>query len=573
MVSRAAPALTKLDFRRDVRLFLSVLVGVLITLILALVILLGYAAGEIAGASEESARTKTRAAAALIESSQQTSPTLASYLIFLRSELDIDAIEFVAKDGTHVSSGDGAGLFRVEHRVSRGTVVGYFNFSDVTSTRRTFILTTILCAAATIAGVILLFLYLPRITAPVEALLDEANLIAERHAHQDEAQYLVETFQNTVSALRARERELERLHAAQKSRADDLERVTSALTRSLTSGFVAIDPDERIVDANAAAREILQVAARDVAGLALDEAFGATEFTDTLQRAVRQRTTVSRAEITLGEQTIGLTTVPLLGESRGDAQPYLGTIALFTDLTPIRRLEELLRESQNLADLGEISAGIAHEFRNSLSTILGYLRLARRGSGVPPGALSSIEKAEREASTLAEAVAALLAFARPMSIERHPVDLYEVACDVAERVATDDVPVSCTGESVTIEGDAALLRTAIENLVRNAIDAVREKGSGDVAVTITRTPTPAIHVRDTGAGIDPADVAKLLLPFQSRKAHGHGLGLPLAKKIAFLHGGTLRLTGAPGEGATATIEFVSLDAHDVAAGTFRTNFG
>ncbi len=574
MVSRAAPALTKLDFRRDVRLFLSILVGILITLILTLVVLLGYAGGEIAGAAEEDARTRTRAAAALIENSNQGSSSLASYLIFLRSELDIDALVFAPKSGPKVSSGDGTGLFRVEHRVSGGTLLAYFDLSYVASARRTFILTTILCAAATIAGVVLLFLYLPKITGPVEALLDEANLVAERSAHQDESQYLVETFQNTVSALRARERELERLHAAQKSRADDLERVTSALTRSLTSGFVAIDPDERIVDANAAAREILQVSAREVAGESLEEAFGATEFTRTLHRAVQQRTNVSRAEVALGDQTIGLTTVPLIGESRGEAPPYLGTIALFTDLTPIRRLEDLLREAQNLADLGEISAGIAHEFRNSLSTILGYLRLARRGSEVPPSTLASIEKAEREATTLAEAVAALLAFARPMTIERHPVDLYDIACDVVERAEGDDVRVTCSGESVSIEGDAALLRTAIENLVRNGVDAVREKGEGSVSVTVTRTPDPAIHVRDTGVGIDPADIATLLLPFQSRKANGHGLGLPLAKKIAFLHGGTLRLTGAPGEGVTATLEFVGLEAAGrVTNGTFRTNSG
>lgn len=537
------------------------LVGVLVALILTLVLLLGWASGEVAGAAEEAARTSTRAAAALIESSHQSDATLASYLIFLRSELDIDAILFVTREGKKISSGDGGGMHRVEQRVASGTVVAYFDDTDVRSTRRTFILTAILCAAATIAGMVLLFLYLPRITAPVEALLDEANLVAERSAHQDEAQYLVETFQNTVSALRARERELERLHAVQKSRADDLERVTSALTRSLTSGFVAIDPEERIVDANAAAREILQVGAREVSGLALDDAFGNSEFTETLQRAVREHATVLRAEIAFGERTIGLTTVPLLGELRNDAQPYLGTIALFTDLTPIRHLEELLRESQTLADLGEISAGIAHEFRNSLSTILGYLRLAQRGSGVPPAALASMEKAEREATTLAEAVAALLAFARPMSIERHPVDLYEVACDVVERTNSEEVRVTCAGEHAIIEGDAALLRTAIENLVRNAIDAVRENGKGEVAVTIVGAPAPAIHVRDSGIGIDPADVATLLLPFQSRKANGHGLGLPLAKKIAFLHGGTLRLTGAPGEGATATIELARPVVH------------
>lgn len=553
VVSRAAPSLTKLGFRRDVRLFLSVLVGILITLILALVVLLGYAAGEVTATAEQSARDRMRAAAALIEASGQSGTTLESYLVFLRGELGIEALVFIPKNGVTVSSGNGTGLRRVEHRGPAGVAIGYFDMTPALATRRTFILTTLVCAAATIAGVILLFLYIPKITSPIEALLDEANLVSEQHAHQDEAEYLVATFQNTVTALRARERELERLHAMQKSRADDLERVTSALTRSLTSGFIAVDPEERIVDANAAARDILECRTRDVAGLSIEEAFGPTEFAATLQRAVQQRATISRAELETAGRTIGLTTVPLLGAATNGTQPFLGTIALFTDLTPVRRLEEQLRESRNLADLGEISAGIAHEFRNSLSTVLGYLRLSRRATGVPPGALASIEKAEREANALAEAVAALLAFARPMSLDRQPVDLLEIARDVAERTSSDDVPVTSAGEPLVIRGDAALLRTAVENLVRNGIDAVRQKGEGSVEVRVTRQP-PAVEVSDTGVGLDESDVPTLLLPFQSRKPAGHGLGLPLAKKIAFLHGGTLRLTGSPGRGATATLE-------------------
>ena len=70
-------------------------------------------------------------------------------------------------------------------------------------------------------------------------------------------------------------------------------------------------------------------------------------------------------------------------------------------------------------------------------------------------------------------------------------------------------------------------------------------------------PHPSIVIEDDGVGVDPMEVRSLFLPFRTSNPGGHGLGLPLAKKIILLHGGTIRLTGQPGAGAVATIEFVA----------------
>ena len=184
---------------------------------------------------------------------------------------------------------------------------------------------------------------------------------------------------------------MKRLHDREKSRADELERVTAALTRSLTSGLIAIDANGRIVDINAAGRDILGIAHEEpLSGRELRDVVKLPAFANSLQTAFEQQSAMTRVEIDDEAVTIGLTTVPLRNESGA----FLGFLALFTDLTPIRSLEMRVQEMTTLAQLGEISAGIAHEFRSSLSTILGYMKLARRGAvdDVAEGRLQSADK-------------------------------------------------------------------------------------------------------------------------------------------------------------------------------------
>ncbi|HXH37292.1 MAG TPA: ATP-binding protein, partial [Thermoanaerobaculia bacterium] len=115
--------------------------------------------------------------------------------------------------------------------------------------------------------------------------------------------------------------------------------------------------------------------------------------------------------------------------------------------------------------------------------------------------------------------------------------------------------VALHGPPTVIEGDRVLLSRALENLLRNAADAVRQHGGGSITVTLRDEPLPSVTIADTGVGFNPADGPRFFLPFQSNKPNGFGMGLPLAKKIVLLHGGTLRLTGEVGKGAVATIEF------------------
>jgi PAS domain S-box-containing protein len=551
MVSVASGPLTRTAFRRDVRLFLSGLVGFLILLILLLLLFLRVDLDRTEKTIDHSEATIADVAADAVNATPGAN--LPTQLVFFRSRFGVVHAVIDAK-GSRIESGEAAAPVDEVTRVTRaGRLTLHFDGSERAAARRRFLLTAIICVAAVSFGTVLLFSYLPRITRPIEDMLEQARELGGRAGDQDETAYLIETFRSSIATLKAQEEELKRLHEVEKTRADDLERVTAALTRSLTSGLLAADANGNLVDVNAAVREILGIdPSLAVAGRAIEDVVPLAAFAAALRRGFGARTPLSRIEIEDTQPNgdavaIGLTTVPL----RNEGGTFLGYLALFTDLTPIRSLEARVQEMTTLAQLGEISAGIAHELRNSVNTILGYMKLARRGE-----VEARLQSAEKEAALLLEAIDRLVAFARPVQLEAESVDLKQLIDEQGERLAehAPEVRFRVDGPPLFIDGDRVLLARAFENLLRNAFDAVRAKGGGSVTVTLAAAP-PTVTIADDGVGFDPAETARLFLPFHSNKPNGFGMGLPLAKKIVLLHGGTLRLQGQPDKGAVATIEF------------------
>lgn len=418
--------------------------------------------------------------------------------------------------------------------------------------RRLLQIATTAAALGAIAGLIVL-------TLNVRSLLRarEANtMIVNEDDPRGDSHYLLQTFETSIRSMKSQQSELQRLRDQEKARADDLAAVTRTLVRSLASGFIAIDPEGAVLDMNEQAREILALPEQPLPNESFARAFGESTFSRILQDAIRNQRTLQREEIAddRSGRLIGLTTVPLLDE----AGRYFGMLALFVDLSPVRKLEERVRAMQSLADLGEMSAGIAHEFRNSLSTIVGYLRLARRAN--PPREVDErLSRAETEAQLLHAAVESLLTFARPLPLQLQRVNVMDIIRGVVEQRSSVNaaIRVDIDGPSITIDGDAALLRRALENILRNAEESIQEKaGEGRIEIRSEVTgEVSRITICDNGVGLDSTDAARLLLPFQSTKPNGFGVGLALTNKIILLHGGLIALTGSPGVGATVTLDF------------------
>jgi signal transduction histidine kinase len=231
-------------------------------------------------------------------------------------------------------------------------------------------------------------------------------------------------------------------------------------------------------------------------------------------------------------------------------------VCLFTDLTAVVELEEQLRLKEALARLGELTAGLAHEFRNGLATIHGYGRLLDPAT-LPDQARTCVEGIRAETTALGEVVTNFLRFARPEQMTMAPVDLKAVIQRAIEDVPGATAAVRLEGNFATIDGDDVLLRRAFSNLVRNSLEACADAGMpARVYVRSDITPQGVQLVfEDNGPGFSPEYLAKAFQPFATTKANGTGLGLAIVQKVIVSHNGHITAGNRPEGGAQFRVRF------------------
>ena len=406
--------------------------------------------------------------------------------------------------------------------------------------------------------VVLAWFYLRSLLSPYDRLLAAAGAApgAAPPEHADERAFVIARFEATIAALSEKERELERLARAEKERADDLETAARTLSRNLPTGLLSVDPTGTVVELNESGREILMapaVARGERADALLADA---PEFSEILAAVLADRTPVSRQEVRWrrgeAERVFGVTVTPAAG---ADGR-FLGVMALFTDLTEVQRLEARVALARHLADLGEVSAGAAHEFRNAAAAIDGFADLALRQ---PERAAEHLKAIRGEAQQIGRITSDFLLFARPGGFVPESVDLAAVAEAAARETesAFPGVAVERSGAFPEVAGSSILLRRALANLLRNAVEATPPERRGEPgAVSLTglaRGGEVALSVKDRGPGIEPGQREKIFLPFYSSKEDGAGLGLAIVARIAELHGGTVDVDARPGGGALFTL--------------------
>lgn len=225
---------------------------------------------------------------------------------------------------------------------------------------------------------------------------------------------------------------------------------------------------------------------------------------------------------------------------------------------------ERAEKAEQLAALGRLAAGLAHEIRNPLGAIQGSIELLRTGGTLREEDRHLCEIIEREASRLNDLVGDMLDLARPRSPSAEPIDLPQIARDVvtlANRSGRGgDVTVQYEGVEVgRVLADAAMLRQVVWNLVRNGVQAssagdrvtVRVEDGGDELV---------LEVRDDGPGIATEALPQLFDAFYTTRSHGTGVGLAVVKRIVDDHGWVLRVETSPGQGATFRVKIPAAPA-------------
>ncbi len=410
--------------------------------------------------------------------------------------------------------------------------------------------------------VVLAWLYLRSLLEPYDRLLQTAGGApaapgASGVEPSDERDFLIARFEATISALSEKERELERLARVEKGRADDMEIAARTLARNLPTGLLSVDRAGTVVELNEAGREILGIAA-DARGEPFAEVLAKIpEFKDVIAAVLERREAVGRRETRWGpERVLGVTATPAAG---ADGR-FLGVLALFSDLSEVRRLEARIALARHLADLGEVSAGAAHEFRNAAAAIDGFADLALRS---PDRAADHLKSIRREAQEMSRVTSDFLLFARPDEFVSAPVPLDAVAEGAAAEVerAFPGLVVERSGDFPEVSGSAVLLRRAVANLVRNAAEATpAARRSEPSAILISGGTSPdevSLAVADRGPGVDPAAREKIFLPFYTSKPEGSGFGLAIVARIAQIHGGTVEVGSRPGGGAVFTLRLAA----------------
>lgn len=419
---------------------------------------------------------------------------------------------------------------------------------------------------AILIGSLLCILFLLRwLLRPYRKLLGEAQRASaanELLKSQDEAEFVLETFQSVVSQLQDQRKELEQLSAEARERATSAEKFSERIVASLPSGLLAFDAGGLSMVINTPGRTLLSVDGRALGEsyetLLSDHAELAEMVGDCLKRGTLYRRSEVEARAPDGTlRRLGATVAPIeLPPDRGAR----GALCLLTDITEVTELREQVALKNNLESLGEMSAGLAHEFKNAIATLQGYAQLLQTlelndKAQVAAGSLLN------EVRNLATMVTAFLNFARPQPLQLEEIDLHELIADCvmelqplfAERKVTMQVG---EGNSISLHADERMLRSALLNLIRNGCEAIPpETAERTVVVRTSRDSQFAtIEIRDTGTGIPAAQLQKIFIPFFTTKPGGHGVGLALTHRVITEHGGTLTAANAAEGGAVFTIK-------------------
>jgi len=331
------------------------------------------------------------------------------------------------------------------------------------------------------------------------------------------------------------------------------------LVENMPMGLVAIDPEEQIASFNQTAESMLGISAHQAFGKRLPEVLPLA-FQDFFNQLKTESGPINRElEASLNNER----TLPLevIGTAlRGEDGAALGWVILFRDLTEIQHLKKEIAQSQRLASIGRLAAGVAHEIRNPLSSIKGFATYFKERYRDTPKDQQTAEIMIQEVERLDRVIGQLLEFARPLSLQKKATQL-DVLIRHSMKMVEGDARQKGIALNVkndprinTVQIDPDRIKQVLLNLYLNALEAM--EGGGELSVAYRRVNTNQsiqITVSDTGPGIKPEDLPHLFDPYFTTKTSGTGLGLAIVHKIIESHKGEIQIKSRRGEGTTITM--------------------
>ena len=362
---------------------------------------------------------------------------------------------------------------------------------------------------------------------------------------------LADQLSRADQTLREKEQGLNRLQAFHEN-----------IVRSISSGVFTADALGAITSFNPAAQEVTGYSLTQVLGRSWRDIFNWHPNLLSDDGSSEGMPPMTRFEVECkgangNRLVLGMTVSPLHEQE----EPH-GLVGVFKDLTQIRDLEEEMRRKEWLANLGEMSAGMAHEIRNPLGALAGAMQMLRKDATADATDRRLMDIAVREATRLDAIITEFLQYARPPALDLAEHDINKILAETLDLVQHEarkrkrvTIATSLAGSSLVAQVDQNQMRQVFWNLATNAFDAMPDGGKLTITTGCRRIDAAGrkgdvveIGFHDTGEGIAPANLDKIFLPFFTTKKEGSGLGLAAVHRIVDLHGGWIKVESQPQQG-------------------------
>jgi signal transduction histidine kinase len=336
---------------------------------------------------------------------------------------------------------------------------------------------------------------------------------------------------------------------------------------SLIEGVIVTNKDNKVILANRTMEEFISIPIGRIYSREIGYCNFDPEIREVLDEALTGSEKVVDSEIHLGrtDQRIILSVLPLLGN--GEAE---GHVIIFMDITEKRVREMQLRQAEGLAALTTLSAGVAHEIKNPLTSIDIHIQLMKKEIAKLEGEETKnmsnlLVIVKEEVDRLNSIVQDFLFAVRPMSMSTSMEDINEIVKEMAQflqyEVEEQDIEfvLDLDEDLPRVLVDPKYLKQAFLNVIKNAIEAIHGKGEIHIKTESTEEGDVAVQIMDNGEGIPECRMGKIYDPYFTTKKFGSGLGLVIVYKIIKELGGTLKVKSKEGVGTRFSIELPILE--------------
>ena len=317
---------------------------------------------------------------------------------------------------------------------------------------------------------------------------------------------------------------------------------------SMASGLITTDRAGRVHLFNRAAQNITGRRMNDALHMTIRELFPEVQRVE----AMRFETWTKRTD---GQDIfLRFSVSPIMIDEKNTA----GYVWSIDDLTELRLLERQVRQKEQMAAIGAMSAGIAHEIRNPLASITGSFDLLRSELDLNPEQGRLVEIIKRETERLNKTISDFLTYARTPAPKLEAADLSVLISETVSLMRNSPElksshTIETRLESVSRPVDESMMRQVFYNLATNAFKAMPEGGKLTIRLE-ARTGSARIEFEDTGEGLEEDQLKKLFVPFYSLFRNGTGLGLPIVYQIVNAHNGNLAVRSRKGAGSVFVID-------------------